>query len=450
LMPPTPFPVAFDAGVDRTVVAFALFLTLVTGVTFGLLPALRATRADVNSTLKAAAGSVAGAARGRMRSGLVVIQVALSLLLLVCAALFIRGLGYARMVDPGFALRDGILAAVDLLPNGYDAGRGTAFHRELLSRATALPGVQSATFASAMPLDISGGSNMMLEIDGYQRAEGEEIDVYYNRIGTGYFETMGIPLVSGRAIDEGDVDGKQLSIVINETMARRYWRGQDPIGRIVRFGSGPAMVVGVARDGKYGQLNEKPRNYMYVPLAQYFRHDATLIVRTAGDPASVIPALHAEVKKLDPNLPLFDVRSVSEHLKLSVFIPRLASVLLGLFGALALLLSVVGLYSVVAYSVSQRTREIGVRMAMGATRGQILSLVLRQGLVLTVAGLVVGLLLAAAAAQAIRSQLMGLAPTDVISFAGTTVLMLGVSMLACFVPARRATRLDPVRALRIE
>jgi predicted permease len=291
---------------------------------------------------------------------------------------------------------------------------------------------------------------MTLEIDGYQRAEGEEIDVYYNRIGSRYFETMGIPLVSGRAIEDGDVDGKPLSVVINETMARRYWPGQDPVGRTVRFGSGPAVVVGVARDGKYGRLNETPRNYMYVPLAQYFRHDATLIVRTVTDPASVIPALHAEVKKLDPNLPLFDVRSVSEHLKLSVFIPRLASMLLGMFGSLALLLSVVGLYSVVAYNVSQRTREIGVRLAMGATGGQILGLVLRQGLVLTGAGLIVGLVLAAAAAQALRSQLMGLAPTDAVSFVGTTLLLLAVSMLACFVPARRATRLDPVRALRIE
>jgi ABC-type antimicrobial peptide transport system permease subunit len=209
-------------------------------------------------------------------------------------------------------------------------------------------------------------------------------------------------------------------------------------------------VVGVARDGKYGQLNEKPRNYMYVPLAQYFRHDALLIVRTSGEPAPIVPALHAEVKRIDPNLPLFDVRTVGEHMKLSVFIPRMASTLLGLFGVLALLLAVVGLYSVVTFSVAQRTREIGVRMAMGATRGQIMRLVLRQGMILTVTGLLIGAALAAAAAQALRSQLMGLAPTDAVSFGATGALLFAVSLLACVIPARRATRLDPVRALRLE
>jgi ABC-type antimicrobial peptide transport system permease subunit len=209
-------------------------------------------------------------------------------------------------------------------------------------------------------------------------------------------------------------------------------------------------VVGVARDGKYRELNERPRNYMYVPIAQFFRHDALLIVRASGEPGPIVPALHAEVKALDPNLPLFDVRTVAEHLKLSVFIPRIASTLLGMFGMLSLLLAIVGLYSVVAFGVVQRTREIGVRMALGATRRQILSLVLRQGLILTMSGLVAGAGLAALAARAVRSQLMGLAPTDLVSFAGTSGLLLLVAIAACFVPARRATRLDPVRALRLE
>ena len=451
LMPPTPFPIAFDAGVNSRVLAFALLLTLTTSLAFGLLPALRATRPEVSSALKEASGTVSGGpARGRVRSALVVVQVALSLLLLICAALFMRGLGHARTVDPGFSIRDGAMAALDLLPNGYDAARGSAFHRQLLAQVSALPGVEAATVASAMPLDISSGSNMSVEVDGYQPAQGEEIDVYYNRVGAGYFETMGIALASGRPIDEHDVDGRQLSVVINETMARRYWPGQDPVGRIVRFGSGPATVVGVARDGKYGQLNEKARNYMYVPIAQYFRHDAILIVRTSGDPVGLVPALHAEVKKLDPNLPLFDIRSIAEHMKLSVFIPSIASTLLGLFGGLALLLAVVGLYSVVAFNVAQRTREIGVRVAMGATRGQILRLVLRQGMMLTAVGLAIGAVLAVGAAYALRSQLMGLAPADAVSFGGTTLLLLVVSLLACVVPAHRATRLDPVRALRLE
>ncbi|CAN5874815.1 ABC transporter permease [soil metagenome] len=451
LMPPTPFPIAFDGAVDVRVMAFATAITLLTALGFGLLPALRASRPDVSRSLKEASGTVSGGVRGgRMRGALVVAQVALSLLLLVSAALFFRGLGHARTVDPGFSVRNGVMAAIDLLPNGYDAARGSALHRQLLERVTALPQVTSATLAYSMPLDIDGGSNMTVDVDGYQPSAGEEIDVHYNRVGPRYFETMGIPLVAGRSIGTQDVEGRQLSVVINEFMAQKYWKGQDPIGRTLRFGSGPAVVVGVAKTGKYGRLNEAPRNFMYMPIAQYFRHDAILIVRTEGDPAAVVPSLNAEVKKLDANLPLFDVRTISEHMKLSVFIPRLASTLLGLFGGIAVLLAVIGLYSVVAYNVAQRTREIGVRVALGATRMQILRLVLGQAMMLTVIGLALGGILSVAAGFGLRSQLMGIEPTDPVSFIGTTVLLLGVSLLACLAPARRATRLDPVTALRLE
>ena len=450
-MPPTPFPVAFDAGVDLGVVMFAIAVTFVTALAFGLLPALRASRPDVNAVLKDAAGSVGGgAARARIRNALVVAQVALSLVLLVCAALFVRGLNHARSLDPGFSLLEGVMAAVDLLPNGYDAVRGTAFHHRLLEQVRALPHVEAATIASNMPLDIGRGSEMSVDIEGYTPAPNEEVDAFYNRVGPSYFDTMGIPIVSGRPLDHRDIDGSQLSVVVNETMAGRYWPGQDPIGRTIRFGAGPAIVVGVATDGKYGQMNEPAQNHMYVPIAQFFRHDAILIVRTDGNSAPVIPALHAEVKKLDPNLPLFDVRPVSEHLKLAVFIPRLASTVLGLFGVLALLLAIVGLYSVVALGVAQRTREIGVRVAMGATRRDILRLVLRQGMKLTIIGLAAGLALSVAAAQALRSQLIGVGPTDIISFAGTSTVLLVVALLACAIPARRAARLDPVRALRLD
>jgi predicted permease len=451
LMPPTPFPVAFDASVSPRVILFSIAATFVAAVAFGVFPAVRASRPDVSSTLKDAAASVSGgAARARVRNSLVVVQVALSLLLLICAALFVRGLSRASGADPGYAMRDGVIAAVDLLPNGYDEARGSALHRELLAHVEALPGVQSATVAYSMPLDISGGSDMGIDIDGYQPAAGEEVGAAYNRVGPRYFETMGIPIVAGRAIDHRDVEGRQLSVVVNETMAKRYWGGAAALGRIIRFGSGPAVIVGIAKDGKYKLLNEDPRNYVYVPIAQYFRHDALLIVRTAGDPAAVIPSLHAQIRKLDPNLPLFDVRTVAEHMTMSVFIPRMASMILAVFGGLALLLAVVGLYSVVAFGVAQRTREIGVRVALGASRGSIVGLVLRQGMTLTAIGLLLGGALAAAAAQALRSQLMGVAPTDVPSFAGTAALLALVALLACAVPALRAARLDPVRALRLD
>ena len=450
LVPRTPFPVAFDAAVGPRVVVFSIAATLVAAIAFGLLPALRASRPDVAYALKDAAASVSGgAARARIRNSLVVAQVALSLLLLVCAALFVRGLAHASRVDPGFTIRYGIIAAVDLLPNGYDEQRGAAFYRELLARVETLPGVESASVAYSMPLDLSAGSDMGVDIDGYQPAPGEEVGAAYNRIGPKYFETMGIQIVAGRPIDEKDVAGRQLSVVVNETMARKYWPNGDAIGRVIRFGSGPAVVVGIARDGKYRQPNEQPRSFLYVPLAQYFRHDALLLVRTAGDPATVIPALHAKVRALDPNLPLFDVRTVAEHLKISVFIPRIASIVLALFGGLALVLAVVGLYSVIAFSVAQRTREIGVRVALGASRQSIVRLILRQGLKLTAIGLAIGAALAAAAAFALRSQLMGVAPTDPLSFVGTAVLLAAVALVACALPALRAARLDPVSALRV-
>ena len=448
-IPPTPFPVDFTASVSPTVLIFSIAITAVTALVFGLVPALRASRPDVAGTLKDAAGSVtAGAARGRLRQALVVAQVALSLLLLVCAALFVRSLGRAQLVDPGYSLRQGLIASLDLLPNGYDEKRGIVFFQQLLARLSSLPQVQSATVAYAMPLDISSGSDMGVDVDGYQKGEGEELHAYYNRVGPRYFETLGIPIVRGRAIDGNDVDGRPLSVVINETMAKRYWPGRDPIGSTVRFGAGPAIVVGIAKDGKYGKLNEAPRNYIYIPEFQFFRPDMQLQVRTAGDPALALPVIQEEIRKLDPNLPLFDARTVEEHMQLSVFIPKMASTLLGLFGGLALLLAVVGLYSVIAYSVAQRTREIGIRMALGAGRQSILGMVLRQGLLLTAAGLAIGLALAAAAAQAVKSQLLGLDAIDPVSFGGTTLALLLVALAACALPARRAARLDPLTALR--
>ena len=238
-------------------------------------------------------------------------------------------------------------------------------------------------------------------------------------------------------------------VVINETMARRYFGGRDPIGGVVRFGIGPARVVGVAKDGKYTRLNEPPQNYMYIPLFQFYRPDLALLVRTAGDPASVVPLTQAAIKELDPNLPMFDVRTIEEHLQLGLFIPRMASIMLTLFGGLALLLATVGLYSVIAFTVAQRTREIGIRVALGAARADVRRLILRQGVVISALGIAIGLALGFVVSQLIASQLM-VAPADPLSFAGTAVALLVVSLTACLLPARRAAAMDPLRALRRE
>jgi predicted permease len=322
--------------------------------------------------------------------------------------------------------------------------------QQLLQRASALPHVRSATVAQSVPLDVGGESDMGVTVDGYSARPDEEVGAFYNRVGPNYFETLGVEIVSGRGITDRDTKGQPAVAVINETMARRYWSGRNPVGGTMRFGTGPVTIVGVARDGRYRKLQESPRAYMYLPVLQYWRPDTILLVRTDVDPASVLPAVQAELKRIDPNLPLFDIRTLEEHLQLSVFIPRLAGWLLGVFGLLGLLLAVIGIYGVVAFSVVHRTREIGVRMALGAARAEIVRMVLWQGLLLTAVGLGIGVVLAWLAGRLLAGQLLGVSGADPLSFAGTAALLLGVAAGASLLPARRASRLDPLAALRRE
>jgi predicted permease len=449
-VPPTPYPITFDAAISPRVLAFAAAVTALTAILSGLLPALRGSRADLAVSLKASAPASVGGARGRLRQALVVAQVALSSLLLVCAALFVRSLAKAQTMDAGYEARQGFFAAIDLLAGGYDEPRGAAFYQQAMARVAGVPGVERVSIANALPLDISSGSDMNITVDGYTPRDAEPMHAYYNRVGAGYFETLGVDIVEGRGISNRDVKGQPLVAVINQTMARRYFQGRNPIGAVLRIGSERLTVVGVARDGKYSQLTEAPRSYMYLSILQYYRPDALLLVRTTGDPAGILPGVQRELRALDPGLPLFDVRTIAQHRQLGMFIPKMASTLLGMFGLLALLLAVVGLYGVIAYSVTQRTREIGVRVALGAAQQEVAWLVMRQGLGLAAIGLASGLLLAAGAGRVLAKQLVGTSPVDAVSFAGTAVLLLAVAGLATALPARRAARMDPLVALRRE
>ncbi len=448
-VPRTQFPLRFEAGLDAQGIAFAMALTVLTAMVSGVIPALRASRPQVGVTLKEWSPTGTGAS-SRLRRLLVVGQVGLSVVLLVCASLFARSLTHAGSVDPGFTLREGLLASIDLLPAGYDEARGAAFIDRLLERVAALPNVSGATVARTMPLDVGGSSDMTVAVDGYTPREGEEVMAYYNQVGPMYFETMGIPLVKGRAITARDRAGYGAVpvAVINETMARRYWAGRDPIGATIRFGRGPVTIVGIARDGKYSRLSEEPRNYIYLPALQNYRPDLILHVKTAADPALVLPALRAAVREIDPNLPLFDVRTIEEHMRISTFIARMAASMLGLFGLLGVLLAGVGLYGVIAFNAAQRTREIGLRMALGAGRGQVIWLVLRDGFFLAAAGIGSGLALAVAAGRLVAGQLTGVSGSDPVSFAGTAILLSAVAAVACVLPARRASALNPLTALR--
>jgi macrolide transport system ATP-binding/permease protein len=452
VLPPTPFPVHLEGSVNWRVLLFALAATAVTTLVFGLAPALAASRPSLVPSLKDSAGGAGGRhGRARLRKGLVVAQVALSLLLLVSAGLFLRTLQHASRIDPGFEARQGLFAGLGVPTGRYDSTTGPAFYRQLLDRVEEVPGVARAALTTYVPLTIGGGSDMSVRIEGYEPAEEERIIIYYAMVTPGYFETLGIPLVAGRDLEPRDAAGAPLAVVINETMAKRYWTDGDAVGRRVNYGAGEwATVAGIARDGKYGAVSEPPGNFMYIALAQVFRPDVTLMVRTAGAPGAVLPSVRDAVSAMNPDVPLFGVVTIDEHLRTSLFVPRLGAWLLALFGTLALALAGLGLYGVMAYVASQRTQEIGVRMALGADRSTILRLILRQGLGLAGIGLVVGLGLSAAATPIVSNQLAGVEAADPMSFSLAAAVLTAAALIASYLPARRAASMDPLRALRHE
>jgi predicted permease len=450
-IPPAPLPIVMTPALNGSVLLFAAGVTAATAVIFGLVPALHGSAASVMSALKESAAAVTAAPRrARLRQALVVAQVALSLVLLVSAGLFLRTLANAQSVDPGFSARNGILASIDLLPAGYDAASGRAFQQTLLARVREMPGVEAASFAQRVPLYFGGSSDMSVGVDGYSPAPNEEMTVYYNRVSSDYMKTMGIALRAGREFTDRDSGNTPDVTIVNETLARRYFAGRNAIGGRLRVGERTLEIVGVARDGKYTSISESPRAFMYLPLAQWYRPDAVLHVRTQGDPLPQVAPLHTVVRALNADVPLFDVRTLADHLEIAVFMQRMVAQLLGAFGGLALVLATVGLYGVVAAIVSQRTAEIGMRMALGARTRDIITLIFRQGFTMIALGIGIGLAVAFAVTRFFRTLLVGVSTTDSVSFAGTTLLLIAVALLATYLPARRAARLDPMTALRSE
>jgi putative ABC transport system permease protein len=450
-VPPAPLPIELDSSIGVPVLAFAIALTVISVLFFGLVPALQSSSSSIVAALKEAAGALtASPRRSRMRQVLVVAQVALSLVLLVSAGLFLRTLQNAQSMDPGFSTRSGVMASIDLVPAGYDAARGRVFFRDVLSRVRELPAVDAATLTQRMPLGFGGTSSFTIHVDGYTPAPNEEEFAYYNRVGSDYFRTMGIGLVEGREFTDRDTADTADVAIVNETLVRRYFGGRVPVGGRIRIGDRTVHVVGVARDGKYSQITEVPRAFVYVPVQQWYRADTVLTVKTSHDPAAVVPALHQVVRSLDANVPLFDIRTVAQQLEVAVFVQRMIASLLGVFGGLALLLATVGLYGVVAGIVAQRTPEIGMRVALGATRGDIVSLILRQGLGMTALGVAIGLGGALAVTRLFKSLLLGVSTTDVVTFGATTALLVIVTVVATYLPARRAASVDPLAALRYE
>ena len=450
LMPPTPVPVRTDLGTDATVLVFTLSLTLLASLVFGLAPALQSSRTDLVSSLKEGTGSSVSLGRSWLRRGLVVAQVALSMLLLVGTGLFLASLRNARLLDPGYDPSNSLIASLNLRSAGYDEETGRVFYRRLLEHLETMPGVESVSLAHIVPLGFRGWSTRGLAIEGYEPSDNEDVVVPINVVGPDYFQTMRIPMVEGRPFSWHDDENAPRVAIINQTMAERYWSGREPIGGRFRYGQEWLQVVGVAKDGKYQTINEAPRPYFYVPLLQVHRERVTLHVRTAGDPSGMVSRVRDEVRGLDPGLALFDVTTLSENVEVALAFQRMGALLLGVFGVLALILACVGIYGVMSFLVARRTQEIGIRVALGAGVKDVNWLVLGQGMALTLTGIGVGVLAAWATTRFMSGILLGVSATDPVVFGAVFLVLVLTAGLASYIPSRRASRIDPVIALKYE
>lgn len=441
-----------DFPLDAWSLGLTLLLTLASGLLFGLAPALKSTRPDLVEALKESGRStVGGAAHNRLRSSLVVVEIALALVLLVSAALCIKGLRQARRVDVGFKPDHVLIAELRIGMNGHDQETGKAFYRELRQRVAHRPEVEEAAFASWFPLGLGGCKGWGVAVEGYTRPPGEDETYEYAIISPRYFAALRIPLVSGRDFTDDDDASAAPVAIVNEHFARRFWPGQDPLGRRFRVGGQWRTIVGLARAGKYTRVDEAARGFFYLPYQQGVPDlDLGLCVRTRGEPTAFAGTLRETIRQLDSRVDIVETVTLAAHSSMAIFPQVMAANLLAFLGGIALLLAAMGVYAVVAYTVGQRTQEFGVRMALGASPRQLLRLVLGHGFMLAAAGLASGLALAAAAARLLGGFLHGVHPFDPVIFASTSLGLAVVALLACWLPARRATRVDPMVALRAD
>jgi predicted permease len=443
---------SLDLGLDYRVLAFTLIVSIATGIIFGLAPALQASRLDIITALKSE-GSWKRTGRSRLRALFVTAQLTLSVVLLIGAGLFIRSLQSANRIDPGFRVDRALTVPINLGLLRYNETEGSDFYRNLLNRVQAQPGVERASLVRFQQLGFSFAQFQVMAEGSGAGPNDEGVSVGFNVVGPNYFKTMETPLLRGRDFAEMDRKGSPEVVVINETLAAMLWPHEDALGKRLSTAGpeGPFLeVVGVARDGKYRSLGEEPYPYVYQPVLQSYDPKMTLVVRTTGEPQALAPAVREQIRALDAKLPIADVKTFRDQLNLSLFPSRVAAWVLGGFGLLALLLAAIGIYGVVSYSVAQRTREIGVRMALGARQKDVLRLVLGQGLFVIALGLVVGLSLAFAATRLIAGFLYGVGATDMFTFGGVPLLLGIVALGASYIPARRATKVDPLVALRYE
>src|SRR5215813_247271 len=441
-------PPLLDAGIDWRALAFTATLSLLTGLLFGLVPAWRSSKPNLTVGLKEESVA-AGSGRVSGRGALISAQIALSLVVLVCAGLCVRSLLALQRIDAGFETAKVLVMGLDLSLNGYKEEQGRQFYANLLERVSALPGVEAASLARIVPLTGSG-MRITVGIEGYTPTDDKPINIDMNIVGPRYCATMNLPLVAGREFTANDNAAAPPVVIINEAAARTYWPNQNPLGKRLIIDGQPTEIIGVTGASRYRSLTEAFRPGMLLPAAQNYFPDLSLHLRSAGDPASLIESARRELRALDPQLPATNIRTLEEQRRNSLYSERVTALLLSAFGALALLLAALGIYGVMAYAVAQRTREFGIRMALGARAGDVLRLMMSQGARLIGAGVALGLAGAFAATRLIRSFLYQVSYTDPMAFVSAALLLAAVALLACYIPARRATKVDPMVALRCE
>jgi predicted permease len=442
-------PLKLGAEIDLRVLAFSAGVCLVSTLLFGLIPAMQTSKIDLVSALKSESGGVVGGgSRAWIRSGLVVVQVSLSFVLLVGAGLLIQSLRGIRSASPGFSTEGLLTTSLDLFSAGYDAPRAKNFQDQLIDNVQAMGGVESAVFARVVPLGYRGYFSAPIAVDGYQSAPDEQPTAEYNEVGPAYFSTIGIPLVSGREFARSDNESAAPVAIVNEAMAAQYWRGENPVGKRVQVKGRWMQVVGVAKNAKYRTFLEPAKAFFYVPLRQNFSGQVNLHIRTRQRPETIASALVREIHAMDASLAPSELITMREQVDRSTSSQRIAVTLLGVFGGLALVLAAIGLYGLMSYAVSQSTRELGLRMALGARASDLFRQIVSQGLALTAGGAVVGAGAALLLTWLIADLLYRVSPRDPVAFGAAFAVMAIAASAACLIAGWRATRTDPLKALR--